>query len=89
MQEVFITTYALTSGIERVILPHDREKFFYGTCFHEIGVDAFHSELDARVKAEQMRARRIREFEAKIERLKNKQIIINDKRGEENPNFTE
>lgn len=86
MQKVYITTYALTSGIIIANIPADKTTFFVDMRCHQIGKDAFYTIEEAMQKAEEMRTRRIGFYRREISRLKNKSIVINDIRGEEDYN---
>lgn len=76
MQLVYITRFAFTKGILVTTIPHDRGTFIYDFSIFEIGKDAFLTVEEARAKVEEMRNRRIKEYEAKIEKIKNTEVII-------------
>ena len=76
MPLVYITRLAFTKGIIITTVPHNRGTFIYDFSCFEIGKDAFLSVEEAQNKVEEMRSRRIKEYEEKINKIKNTDVII-------------
>lgn len=76
MRLVYITRFAFSKGIIITTIPHDKGSFMYDLNALQIGKDAFLTIEDARAKVEEMRERRIKEHQDKIEKLRNTEVIV-------------